>query len=244
MWSVCLQVGWPVWRSICAPVGPDGREGQGCGWNNMWVQTEASAVRHCPTHTVHRVGFGPSANTTVVSSGSLASLEHPAGGESCWQEALITWCLTATISGFLHGRKGSLVVLYSAISKCREGREDGARFRSCSAFMRLVLGALMWIIGALELLVYCTLSNLLALGPAWLHSGWWGGLILIQQRGMVPAAPPPLISAATLGYRWPSWLWQHRPSPPPHWGGGCLMTQGDIYSADLLARRTVMDITR
>lgn len=27
------------------------------------------------------------------------------------------------------------------------------------------------------------------------------GLILIQQRGKVPAAPPPLISAATLGYR-------------------------------------------
>lgn len=34
---------------------------------------------------------------------------------------------------FLHRRKGSFVVLYSAISKCREGREDGTRScRSCS----------------------------------------------------------------------------------------------------------------
>lgn len=45
---------------------------------------------------------------------------------------------------FLLGRKGSFVVLYSAISKRREGRGDGARScRSCSACMWLVLGALM-----------------------------------------------------------------------------------------------------
>lgn len=33
--SLHLQVGWPVWRSICAPLGPAGRERQGCGWDNM-----------------------------------------------------------------------------------------------------------------------------------------------------------------------------------------------------------------